>query len=55
MSGSLLLFTKGVHWEAKTLLKQLALTLKSDSSLPSVNIGGIIGIFLPLLNVLRID
>ena len=30
LSGNLLLFTKGVHWEAKKLSKKLALILKSD-------------------------
>ena len=35
LSCSLLLFTKGVHWEAKKNIK-IALILKSDLSLPSL-------------------
>ena len=30
LSGNLQLFTKGVHWEGKKLLKKSALILKSD-------------------------
>ena len=50
-----LLLIRGVHFEAKKLLKQLALILKSDSSLLLIRRGGIIGTFFPLKNLSKID
>ena len=44
-----------LHCDAKKLLKFLTLILKSYSSIPSFKSGCIIGILLPLYNVLRAE
>ena len=47
--GTVVLLIKGgVHFEAKKLLKQFALILKSDSRFLLISRGGIIGTFFPL-------
>ena len=50
-----LLLIRGAHFEAKKLLKWLALILKSDSSLLLIRRGGKIGTFFTLKNLFKID
>ena len=45
MSDNTLELDTGVHWEAKNELNRLAFPLKSDTTLQSWKIGGILGIF----------
>ena len=46
VNGKELLFSRGVHWEAKNLLKRLAFSEKFETILLLTNKGGIIGVFL---------
>ena len=46
---AVLLLTRGVDFEAKKLLKQFALILKSDSSLSLISGGGIFSDFFPII------
>ena len=46
--GKVLLFETGVHWDAKKALKWFAFSLKFDTSLLLIKMGGINGIFFPL-------
>ena len=46
---------RGVNWRLENSLNLLAFSLKSDTIFPSIRRGGIIGIFLPLKKVFRID
>ena len=50
-AGKTLPFFKGVHFEAKKLLKLSAFLLKSGSNLSFIASGGISGTFFPLQNV----
>ena len=43
--STVLLLTRGLHFEVKKLLQQSAVMLKSDSSLLLISSGGIIGTF----------
>ena len=53
--GKILLFTMDVDCEAKKLLKKSAFLLKFVITFLSIIIGGIKGIFVPLLNVFNMD
>ena len=53
--GHSLPLLRGVHWRLKNSLNMLAFSLKSDTSLPSMRRGSIIGIFLPLKHAFSID
>ena len=46
--GKVLLFGTDVHWDAKKVLKWFAFSLKFDTSLLLIKIGGINGILFPL-------
>ena len=50
--GKELLFSRGVHWEVKHLLKRLAFSEKFEIILSLTNNGGIIGVFLLSTDVL---
>ena len=43
--GKILLFCIGVHIDEKILLKGFAFSQQSETNLPSINSGGIAGIF----------
>ena len=46
--GKVVLFETGVHWDSKKALKWFAFSLKFDTRLLLIKMGGINGIFFPL-------
>ena len=53
--GNWLLSITGLHWEANYELKSFTSSAKFETLLPSTRIGGLLGIFLLLMNLFKID